>query len=201
MLNMTKIVASISWDARDYGTSVNEYIGVAMTPEQFQKELVEPAETAPSVDSPAVYSIARGLGLTPIGSSLRHEFRAILAKTRMFSEALKKWVEPGNVKGQYVACILDTEEGVQVVAESNGYIFGEEGSTEDEEEDMKVTMTGGVPASMVIRSTDVKGRLLTCTPMINRLPQLLTAPAGFVTPDMLPPPPYLGKGFPKVAKA
>ncbi|KAI9029188.1 hypothetical protein DFJ74DRAFT_478317 [Hyaloraphidium curvatum] len=200
MINMTKIVASISWDCRDYGSAVNQYVGVSLTPEAFQKEIVEPSLTAPSVDSPACYSIAAGLGLTPLKGSLRHETKPFLAKTRLYSEALKTWIEPGNVKGQEIQCILDTEEGVQVVCESLGYLFGEPGSDLEEAEEMKVSMWGGIPETMVIRSKDVKGRFLTCTPMVNRLPQLLAAKPGFVTPDMLPPPSYLAKGIPKIQK-
>jgi 4-hydroxy-tetrahydrodipicolinate reductase len=198
MINMTKVVASITWNAVDYGSAVNQYIGVGLTPSAFEKEIVEPSHNAPSVDSPACYSIARGLGLTPMKSSLRHEMRGILAKQRIWSEALKLWVEPGNVKGQEVACILDTEEGVQVVCESVGFIFGEPGSDEEEAEEMKVSMWGGVPDKMVIRSKDVMGKLLTCTPMVNRLPQMLNGEPGFITPDMAGLPPYLAKGFPKM---
>ncbi|KXS14534.1 hypothetical protein M427DRAFT_32995 [Gonapodya prolifera JEL478] len=197
MINMSRIEASITWDCRDYGRAVSEYQGVTLTPDEFQTQIVEPSLTAPSVDSPAVYSIARGLSLTPAEGTLRHEFSPVLAKTRLYSSALGAWVEPGRVKGCTVRCIVDTHEGVTVVCESVGFIFGEDPSL-TEGEDVTVTAWGDVPEKMVLKGKDVKGRVLTCTPMVNRIPQLLAQEPGWVTPDMLAPPPYLAKGVPKI---
>ncbi|KAJ3340837.1 hypothetical protein HDU93_006129 [Gonapodya sp. JEL0774] len=200
MVNMSRIETSITWDCRDYGRAVSEYQGITLSPAEFQTQIVEPSLTAPSVDSPAVYSIARGLSLSPLQGTLRHEFVPVLAKSRVFSAALDAWVEPGHVKGCTVRCIVDTVEGVTVVCESVGVIFGEKDIGVEEGEDMTVTAWGEIPEKMVLKGKDCKGRLLTCTPMVNRIPQLLASAPGWVTPDMLAPPPYLSKGLPVITK-
>jgi 4-hydroxy-tetrahydrodipicolinate reductase len=138
------------------------------------------ASAAPSsLGKTSLYALAAVTGLTV--ERVRSEHRIEIAAEPMKCKSLDRVVEPGQISGQTSIDRMFTREGVELVLEVTGQLAkpGMTGVTND------WTIHGDPTLKLI--TPEVPGDVGTCTQMINRIPDVISAEPGFITIDMLPP--------------
>lgn len=88
-------------------------------------------------------------------------------------------VKAGDVTGMRAIVTTTTEEGITFETECVGKIYN------PEEIDRNVWTLHGEPETTCIVNQPATVEL-TCATLVNRIPQLIDAPAGYVTTDQFP---------------
>ena len=100
-------------------------------------------------------------------------------KEDLKSETLGMVVKTGDATGMRAIVTTETEEGITLVTECVGKIYN------PEEIDRNVWTLHGEPDTTCIVNQPATVEL-TCATLVNRIPQLIDAPAGYVTTDQFP---------------
>jgi 4-hydroxy-tetrahydrodipicolinate reductase len=88
-------------------------------------------------------------------------------------------VKAGDATGMAARVVTQTAEGITLETESIGKVYAP-----DEIDSNTWTIHGQPDVTLTVdRPATVE---LTCATIVNRIPQLLQAPAGYVTTDQLP---------------
>ena len=88
-------------------------------------------------------------------------------------------VKAGDATGMRAVVTTETKEGITLVTECVGKIYN------PEETDKNVWTLHGEPNTTCIVNEPATVEL-TCATLVNRIPQLIDAPAGYVTTDRFP---------------
>ena len=106
-----------------------------------------------------------------------------MAETDTWSASLGATVPAGAVLGVVDAVTIETREGPAFSFEMAGRVYAEG------EVDTNEWVVHGEPELRLFNDA-VPTRLITCTSMVNRIPDVIAAPPGLVTLDRLPRPSY-----------
>jgi len=166
-----------SWNADDYGPEVARHVRVGDTPEEFERYVAEQG-WPDFVVRATLEALAADVELTPARAIPR--VKPVLARTDRNSRALGRLVPAGCVVGVVDGVTLETEEGPVLSFEMAGRIY------EEGEADMNEWIVRGDPPELHLRNDRVPTRVITCTSVVNRIPDVINAPPGFVTLDQLP---------------
>jgi len=166
-----------SWNADDYGPEVARHVRVGDTPEEFDSYVAEHG-WPDFVVRATLEALAADVELTP--SSVTPSVRPVLAQTDRWSRALGRPISAGCVVGVVDGVTLATREGPTLSFEMAGRLY-EEGDT-----DMNEWVVRGHPSELHLRNDRVPTRLITCTSVVNRIPDVINAEPGFLTLDRLP---------------
>ncbi len=188
---ITKIWGASSYNVEDYGIALAEGHGAGLTTEQFeaeigkyndcsseeQQKLVESGELVPSYMWNQNGWLCKRLGLTPIS-----QIQKCIPKTNtkdLKSETLGMTIPAGQPTGMRAIVTTETKEGITIETECIGNVYDE---TEFDINDWKLY---GEP-DISIKVDEPPTVELTCANIINRIPQLIDAPAGYVSTDQYP---------------
>lgn len=174
-----RIQGLTQYNADDYGSAVAEKHGVGLTKAQFAERIA--AKNTPSYAWNGNEWLCARLGLN--ARSMRQEIQPTTHPEPLPSRSIKTEIAPGHATGMRAVVTTETEEGPVIEMHCVGKVYA------PGEVDVNEWSLVGTPSTTVtIRSPATPE--LTCATMVNRLPQLIAAPPGFITSDKLAQPDY-----------
>jgi hypothetical protein len=171
-----RVAGHATWNVDDYGPEVARDQRVGDTEAGFTEWLAH-AERPPTFGRNVIDGILSATGLTPkqISSRTRPDF----ASTEMRSNALDLTVPNGGIIGFTDIDEAETFEGPIVSFEMSGRLYAAG------EADINDWTIEGEP-KLRLSNPAVPTQITTCTQFVNRIPDVINAPPGFVTVDRLP---------------
>lgn len=170
-----------TWNADDYGPEVAAHVHLGETTAEFERYLAEHGWPDFVVRS-NLEALVADAGLT-VGA-VKPSVVPVVAAADTWSKSLGTTVPAGNVLGVVDAVTIETREGPTFTFEMGGRVYG------PGESDINEWIVRGDPEELRLFNDRVPTRLITCTSVVNRIPDVIDAEPGFVTLDRLPRPKY-----------
>ncbi len=183
--NITKIKGSSSYNVEDYGIALANAHGAGLTLDEFEKEIasydnVSDEERQKIIESgtyqPSYMWNVNGWLCDKLGLTVLRQTQKCVPQTYkedIYSETLNMTVKAGMATGMSAVVTTETEEGITIESECIGKVYGP-----DEFDTNRWTVYGEPDTELVIdRPKTVE---LTCATIVNRIPDVLKAEAGFV---------------------
>jgi len=188
---ITKIKGSSSYNVEDYGIALAKAHGSGLTLEQFDKEIASIDRMSKDVRqdlidkgnySPSYMWNVNGWLASKLGLTVTHQTQKCvpqIAKKAIKSTTLGMTIPKGACTGMSAVVTTETKEGIVIESECIGKVYD---STEFDCNDWTVE---GEPNTRVVieRPATVE---LTCASVVNRIPDVLMAPAGYFTTEYMP---------------
>ena len=187
---ITKIKGSSSYNVEDYGIALAKAHGAGLTLEEFDKQVasvdkITPEERKKIIDSgeylPSYMWNVNGWLCSKLGLTIISQTQVTVPTTYkedIYSETLGETVKAGNATGMSAIVTTQTKEGITIESECIGKVYSKEEYDKNEwtiygEPDTTIT---------VAKPTTVE---LTCATIVNRIPDVINAPAGYVTTEKM----------------
>jgi 4-hydroxy-tetrahydrodipicolinate reductase len=174
------VTGRASWNVEDFGPEVAKDQRVDTTVENFETWLAETARP-PSFGKNTLGALVEDLGVTVTEQS--STTRPEVATQPVPSASLNLTVEAGRVIGFTDVDAVSTDQGITLTFEMTGRLY-----LEGEADINDWTFTG--EPELHLSNPAVPTGMTTVTQLVNRIPDVINAPPGFVTIEKLPRPRY-----------
>ena len=188
---ITKIRGKSSYNVEDYGIALAEVHGAGLSLEDFDKKiasvdrisdkerqkLINNGEYSPSYMWTVNGWLCEKLGLHVVSQTQKcvpHTYKKDLK-----SSTLNMTIPKGMATGMSAVVTTTTKEGIVLETECIGKVYGP-----DEFDCNEWTIEGEPTTTVVINKPQTVE--MTCASIVNRLPDVVDAPAGYVTTDRMP---------------
>ena len=183
--NITKIKGSSSYNVEDYGIALAEAHGAGLSKEEFEEKIakadeisaeerqkvIESGEYAPSY----MWNV-NGWLCDKLGLTVKSQTQKCVPQFNDYdieSSTLNMTVKKGMATGMSAVVTTETEEGITLETECIGKVYNK-----DEFDRNEWTVYGEPDTTLVIEKPATVE--LTCASIVNRIPDVIKAPAGFV---------------------
>ena len=187
---ITKIKGSSSYNVEEYGIALAKAHGAGLTLEDFDKEVasvdrISDEERQKIIESgeylPSYMWNVNGWLCSKLGLTVKSQTQKTIPTTYkedIYSSTLGTTVKAGDATGMSAVVTTHTEEGITIESECIGKVYSPEEYDKNEwtvygEPD--TTITVAKPATVE----------LTCASVVNRIPDVINAQAGYVTTEKL----------------
>ena len=187
---ITKIKGSSSYNVEDYGIALARAHGSGLTLEEFDKQVasvdkISDEERQKIIESgeylPSYMWNVNGWLCSKLGLTIKSQTQVTIPTTYkedIYSSTLGATVKAGDATGMSAVVTTETEEGITIESECIGKVYSPEEYDKNEwtvygEPD--TTITVAKPATVE----------LTCATVVNRIPDVINAPAGYVTTEKM----------------
>lgn len=169
-----------TYNVDDYGIALAQVHGVGLDLAGFDVEIRAANVPSFALNVPPWLAGALGLEVTEIVQ----ELEPIFSSGPITSATLGRAIPIGEATGMLARATARTAQGPTLIMEVVGKVYG------PRDVDHNDWIIEGEPRTELV-VTEPKTVELTCATTVNRIPQVLDAPAGFITGDQLGPVAYL----------
>lgn len=192
---INKIKGSSSYNVEDYGIALAKAHGAGLSLEQFAKEIAA-ADNISDADReiflqkeeflPSYMWNQNGWLCSQLGLTVKRQTQKCIPQTypkELKSATLQMNIPAGFATGMSAVVTTETEEGIIIESECIGKVYA------PEEFDKNEWTVYGEPDTHVVIAKPATVEL-TCATIVNRLPDVINAPAGYYTTEKMPPARY-----------
>jgi 4-hydroxy-tetrahydrodipicolinate reductase len=169
-----------TWNADDYGPEVTAHVHAGESADDFTHHVAEHG-WPDFVARATLEALVADAGLTV--DTVSSSVAPVIAQADTPSRSMGVVIPAGRMMGVVDSTAISTVEGPVFTFEMAGRVYG------PGESDMNEWVVRGEP-ELHLRNDRVPTRLITCTTLVNRIPDVIMAPPGLVTLDRLPQPRY-----------
>ncbi len=173
---VTKVKGAYSYNVDEYGMALAKAHGVDLTKDEFEKQIAHPTVFEASYAYNSVEALAHKLHLTI--TDIKQEHVPCVLDHDIYSSTMGKTIEAGKVIGMSAVVTAKTLQGITIEEETIGKVYGKDDG------DMCDWQIEGEPniEYHVVKPNTVAH---TCATIVNRIPTLINAPAGYIPCDQL----------------
>lgn len=183
--NVTKIKGSSSYNVEDYGIALAKAHGAGLTKEEFEKEIASKDEISDEernkiIESgnyaPSYMWNVNGWLCDKLGLTITSQKQKCVPQFNNYdieSSTLGMTVKEGMATGMSAVVTTETKEGIVIESECIGKVYNK-----DEFDKNEWTIYGEPDTTLVINKPNTVE--LTCASIVNRIPDVINAEAGFI---------------------